>query len=186
MCFNSSNQLRGVDVEESSLQVSTMKTVYITITAMVQKAVCIVQVNVFNVFLHAEVDVDVYMHHPPGFPGPPGTVCKIKKGLYGMHQASLLWQEKAHKTFVSMGFVRFKKCKCLYFYKYNGHWCAILIYVNDLLMASSYPPWIDKILTTLDKHFSIRYIEGLDLYLGIKCDHNSIKKNHSHVPTTHC
>ena len=113
---------------------------------------------------------------PPGFPEPPGTVCKIKKGLYGMCQASLLWQEKAHKTFVSMGFVHFKKCKCLYFYKYNGHWCAILIYVNDLWMALSYPPWIDKILITLDKCFGICYVEGLGLYLGIKCDYDSIKK----------
>ena len=176
MYFNSSDQLRGVDVEESSSQVPTMETVCTIITAMVQKAARIVQADVFNVFLHAKVDVDVYMHHPSGFPGPPGTVCKIKKGLYGMRQASLLWQEKAHKTFVSMGFVCSQKCKCLYFYKYNGHWCAILIYVDDLLMASSYPPWIDKILAILDKCFGIRYVEGLGLYLGIKCDHNSIKK----------
>ena len=48
---------------------------------MVQKVACIVQADVFNVFLHAEVDVDVYMHHSPGFPGPPGTICKIKKGF---------------------------------------------------------------------------------------------------------
>ena len=86
MCFNGSDQLRGVDVEESSSQVPTMETVHTIITAMVQKAACIVQVNVFNAFLHAKVDVDVYMHHPPGFPGPPGTVCKIKKS-----QAVVKW-----------------------------------------------------------------------------------------------
>ena len=153
-----------------------METVHTIITAMVQKAAHIVQANVFNMFLHAKVDVDVYMCHPSGFPGPPDTVCKIKKGLYGMCQVSLLWQEKVHKTFVSMGFVCSKKCKCLYFYKYNGYWCAILIYVDDLLMALSYPPWIDKILMTFDKHFGICYIEGLGLYLGIKCDYDSIKK----------
>ena len=85
MCFNGSDQLRGVDVEESSLQVPTIETVCTIITAMVQKAACIVQANVFNMFLYAEVDVDVYIHHSPGFPEPPGTVCKIKKDLYGMH-----------------------------------------------------------------------------------------------------
>ena len=57
---------------------------------MVQKTACIVQANVFNVFLHAEVDVGVYMHHPPGFPGTPNTVYKIKKGLYGMHHLGLI------------------------------------------------------------------------------------------------
>ena len=29
---------------------------------------------------------------------------------------------------------------------------------------------------TFDKHFGICYVEGLGLYFGIKCDHNSIKK----------
>ena len=43
-------------------------------------------------------------------------------------------------------------------------------------MALSYSPWIDKILMTFDKHFDICYVEGLSFYLGIKCDHDSIKK----------
>ena len=90
MCFNSSDQLRGVDVEELSSQVLTMETVCTIITAMVQKVAHIVQADVFNIFLHAEVDVNVYMCHLPGFPRFPGTVCKIKKGLYSMCQASLL------------------------------------------------------------------------------------------------
>ena len=35
MCFNNSDQLRGVDVEESSSQVPTIETVCTIITAMV-------------------------------------------------------------------------------------------------------------------------------------------------------
>ena len=67
MCFNGSDQLRGVDVKELSSQVPTMETVHTIITAMVQKVAYIVQADVFNMFLHAKVDVDVYMRHPPWF-----------------------------------------------------------------------------------------------------------------------
>ena len=71
-----------------------METVHTIITTMIQKVACIIQVNVFNVFLHTEVDVNVYIHHPSGFPGPPGTVCKIKKDLYSMCQACLFFGKK--------------------------------------------------------------------------------------------
>ena len=47
------------------------------------------QLDVKIVFLHRDLDEDIYMHRPEGFldEGKKYMVCKLKKNLYGQKQA---------------------------------------------------------------------------------------------------
>ena len=47
------------------------------------------QLDVKIVFLHRDLDEDIYMHQPEGFldEGKKYMVCKLKKNLYGQKQA---------------------------------------------------------------------------------------------------
>ncbi|THH17507.1 hypothetical protein EW146_g3316 [Bondarzewia mesenterica] len=52
-------------------------------------------VNISHPFINGELDTKVYMEQPERFErGEPDHVCLLRKGLYGLKQASRLWYQK--------------------------------------------------------------------------------------------
>jgi len=58
------------------------------LTIVVSKGWGLHQMDVYNVFLHGDLDKDIYMKPPPRFDPPsPYLVCKLKKSRYDIRQA---------------------------------------------------------------------------------------------------
>ncbi|GJQ73732.1 hypothetical protein Trydic_g14066 [Trypoxylus dichotomus] len=78
------------------------------------------------------------MKQSPGFEeeGKTGMVCLLKRSLYGLKQAAKSWNDAIHTTLMSMQFQQSKADPCLYTKKENGKSHYLLIYVDDLIVAS--------------------------------------------------
>jgi hypothetical protein len=64
-------------------------------------------VDFVTAFLNGElVDVDIYMAQPEGYDDGSGRVCKLKKGLYDLKQASRIWNNAWYKYLTEIGFVQ--------------------------------------------------------------------------------
>ena len=90
------------------------------------------QMDVKTVFLHGDLDNDIYMQQPEGFvvPGKEQMVCKLSRSLYG-----LKWYKKFDSFMTKSGFCKAEKDPCCYFKKYTDSYVFLLLYVDDMLIA---------------------------------------------------
>jgi len=82
-------QTYGIDYEETYSLVAKMTIVRAIITMAAAKGWSLHQMDVKNVFLHGDLQEEVYMEQPPGYVEQtyPNLVCRLKKALYGLKQA---------------------------------------------------------------------------------------------------
>ena len=83
------------------VKVSTIRSI-IALAASKQWPLC--QLDVNNAFLHGDLDEEVYMEVPKGIPNPSNKVCRLRKSLYGLKQASRQWFSKLTQTLLTMGY----------------------------------------------------------------------------------
>jgi len=88
--------------------------------------------------------------------GQEQLVCKLKKSLYGLKQASRQWYLKFNRFMVSSGFTRLQANH--YFYsKWFENSCIILLMdVDDMLVAGSNIKEIVNLKAKLTKEFSMK------------------------------
>jgi hypothetical protein len=87
------SQTYGIDYDEIFTLVTKMSTVRTLISCAVNFGWPLHQLDVKNVFLHGDLEEEVYMKIPPGFANnqTSGKVCKLKKSLYGLKQSPHAW-----------------------------------------------------------------------------------------------
>ncbi len=89
-------QIYGINYEETYSPVAKMTIVKAIITMVATKGWSLHQMNVKNVFLHGDLQEEVYMEQPPDNVDQthPNLVCMLKKTLYDLKQSPRAWSNK--------------------------------------------------------------------------------------------
>lgn len=78
-----------------------------------------------NVFLHGNLEEDVYMTLPSSFRRKRETYeCKFHKSLYGFKQVSCQWFIKLSKVLILVGFIQLKSDHSLFVRHYSASFTA--------------------------------------------------------------
>ena len=126
--------------------------------------------DVKTTFLNGDLEEEAYMKQPEGFSSSDGEqlVCKLKKSLYGLKQASRQWYLKFHNVISSFGFVENIMDQCIYLKVSGSKICFLVLYVDDILLATNDKGLLHEVKQFLSKIFDMKDMGEASYVIGIK------------------
>jgi hypothetical protein len=103
----------------------------------------------------------------------PGYVCKLDKAIFGLKQAPRAWYSRLSEKLIKLGFQVSKTNTSLFFYDKGGVTIFLLVYVDDIVVASSSQEAVDAMLKDLRSDFALKDLGQLHYFLGIEVQHIS-------------
>jgi len=127
------------------------------------------QMDVSNAYLNGVLEEEIYMIPPEGVGCPKGHVWKLKKSIYGLKQAGRTWNIKLHGELTKIGFIRIGAEHCLYIFRdSDGKICFMVVYIDDLLLATNSKALMRKAKKHLGESFKVRDLGPASYILGIE------------------
>ncbi|KAK8934286.1 hypothetical protein KSP39_PZI015019 [Platanthera zijinensis] len=163
-------QREGIDYDEVFSPVVKHPSIRVLLALVAQFGLILEQLDVKTAFLHGELEEEIYMHQPPGYGAThKDLVCKLNKSLYGLKQSPRMWYRKFDQFMQKEKFERSQFDHCAYYKQLpGGVYIYLLLYVDDMLIASSSQLEIDKVKNQLFKSFEMKDLGEAQKILGME------------------
>ncbi|KAI1508887.1 cyclopentanone 1,2-monooxygenase [Pyrenophora tritici-repentis] len=125
------------------------------------------QYDVLNAFLNAPLEKLVYVKTPDPYIEELGKILELKRALYGLKDAPLLWYKHLKETLIKLGLKSVKGVPCLFT---NERLSDIFFYVDDIVVLV-HPDHLDdhqKFERRLEAVYDLRKLGELKWFLGIR------------------
>ena len=164
-------QKEGIDYNEVFSPVVKHSSIRILLALVAQLDLELVQLDVKTAFLHGDLEEEIYMTQPEGFKvaGKEKMVCKLDKSLYGLKQSPRQWYKRFDKFMMGQRYTRSKYDDCVYLRKLrDGSYIYLLLYVDDMLIASKDQGEIEKLKSHLSREFEMKDLGEAKKILGME------------------
>ncbi|KAG2761114.1 Retrovirus-related Pol polyprotein from transposon TNT 1-94 [Phytophthora cactorum] len=127
------------------------------------------QLDVVTAFLYGIMKEQVFCIVPEGVELDGNFDClELVKAIYGLKQASRVWNETFDEFVCSIGFQVSTFDPCLYIEFVDGHCVLVLVYVDDVLITGSSPELISRTTNDLKTRFEMTDSGKCVFALGIE------------------
>ena len=163
-------QKEGIDCKETFSLVSKKDSLRIILAFVAHFDFELQQMDVKIAFPNGELEEEVYMKQPEIFSSSQGEhlVCKVKKSIYELKQASRQWYLKFHDVISSFGFEENIMDQCIYQKVSGSKICILIVYVDDILLATKDRGLMHEVKQVLSNHFDMKDKGDVSYVIGIK------------------
>ena len=165
-------QEKTFDYDEIYSPVARMSTLRTLLAIGNQNNFYFEQLDVKTAFLNGHLKENIYIYPPEGIKVQIGYVLKLNRSLYGLKQASKCWNERINKFLLDLGFKRSENDFCLYLKGSSGRLLYLLLYVDDIVMASPELEIINKYKEKLMREYEMKDKGELKHFLGLEINYN--------------
>ena len=163
----------GIDYSETFAPVAMAKSILLIIALAVLNGWFLFNMDVILAFLYAPVIETIYMAQPEGFEqfGPNGEklVCKLNRSLYGLKQSPSNFNKKYTNVLIDkLQFTQLKADPCVFTKKEGDKIMALVLYVDDLMIAGNHLPMIDQFKQDISAEFAMKDLGELRWMLGME------------------
>jgi hypothetical protein len=165
-------QVEGVDYKETYAPVANRTTLRLVMSLAAQMDLELEHMDVCTAFLNAHLPEGERMHMrlPPGVKlEGKSSIVQLLRCLYGLKQSPREWNKVINAFLIKLGYTRCKMDPCLYTLKdsVTETFSFILLYVDDLIMASSSVAHMEQLKGKLHAEYDMKDLGALSYCLGL-------------------
>ena len=129
------------------------------------------QLDVKATFLHGNLEEEIFIVQLEGFKqhGTENLVCKLMKSLYGLKKSPRQWYKRFDSYMIQIGYTHCEYDCCVYIrILEDGSYIFLLLYVDDILIATKSMCEINRLKSLLQKDFEIKNLGAAKKILGME------------------
>jgi hypothetical protein len=171
-------QQEGIDYEETFSPVVKFVSIRLILSLVGSLNLELHQMDVKTAFLNGDLNEEIFMAQPEGYvvKGQEGKVCRLRKSIYGLKQSSRQWNLRFDQTVVSFGFEIIDEDHCVYVIHEKGKFVILLLYVDDMLLASNDIRYLTQIKDWLSSQFEMKDLGEAEFVLGVRIIRDRAKR----------
>ena len=162
-------QTYGVDYSNTFSLVAKMTSFRLFISLAATHNWDLHQLDIKNVFLHGDLQEEVYMEQPPRFvaQGEIGKVYRLRKSLHGLKQSPRAWFGKFSQAVEKFGLQKSKSDHSIFYRNFNSS-IILLVYVDDIVITGSDFTGISSLKSFLHGQFYTKDLRMLRYFLAVE------------------
>lgn len=164
------------DLKETYAPVSRLSLVRSILVIINKYNLYACQLDVKTAFLNGILEEEIYMEIPDGVEVNKNTkktkVCKLNRALYGLKISPKRWNKRFSEEAQKLGLENDLHEPCLFTWKKEGKIVVVLLYVDDMLVASNDQEKLEEIKEKLSGTFETKDLGEPKNFLGITIERN--------------
>lgn len=173
------SQKRGVDFDETFAPVARMSSIRLIVALAAEYKLDLYQLDVTMAYTYGNLEEEIFMEQAEPFvtPGKEEYVYRLKRALYGLKQAGRQWFARLEAELLKFGLTQLESDPCTYFSRQDSKFLILVVYVDDLIVATNDMSQYQELKIKLQSQFKMRDLGPLKYCLGIEFHQDAENKS---------